>query len=133
MFALRNIGSQDAVLELAKGLDCEDNDKGMDQALFRHEIAYVFGQMQHPAAVPSLIKRLKRTDESPMVRHECAEALGSIATDECWHVLKQFATDEVQVVRESCQVALDMYEFERSGKFQYAMKAEMLDDVKDEQ
>jgi len=127
MFALRNIGTQEAVLELAKGLECEDGDEGGNQALFRHEIAYVFGQMQHPAAVPSLIKRLERKDESPMVRHECAEALGSIATTECWTTLEQFVNDEARVVRESCQVALDMCEFERSGKFQYAMHAELLD------
>ena len=29
-----------------------------------------------------------------MVRHECAEALGSIATDECTNVLKNYVSDE---------------------------------------
>jgi deoxyhypusine monooxygenase len=32
--------------------------------------------------------------ENGMVRHECAEALGSIATDECQKILKEFLCDE---------------------------------------
>ncbi|KAJ3294245.1 hypothetical protein HK104_003822 [Borealophlyctis nickersoniae] len=113
MFALRNRGDVESVLALAEGL--ED-----DSALFRHEIAYVFGQMQHPASVPALIKSLSNSAEEGMVRHECAEALGSIATPEVFPVLKQFSTDPERVVRESCVVGLDMFEHETSGEFQYA-------------
>ncbi|KAI9595762.1 Deoxyhypusine hydroxylase [Syncephalis fuscata] len=113
MFALRNIGTEPAVLALAKGL--QD-----DSALFRHEIAYVFGQMQHEASVPALVASLSNATEMGMVRHECAEALGSIATPECLPVLRQFAQDPEQVVRESCIVALDMFEHENSNEFQYA-------------
>ncbi|KAJ3041477.1 hypothetical protein HDV00_009273 [Rhizophlyctis rosea] len=113
MFALRNRGDTEAVLALAEGLDD-------DSALFRHEIAYVFGQLQHPASVPALIKSLSNTTEEAMVRHECAEALGSIATPEVFPVLKQFAEDSERVVRESCIVGLDMFEHETSGEFQYA-------------
>ena len=45
-----------------------------------------------------------------MVRHEAAEALGGIATDECLPILKEYAEreDVPRVVRESCVVALDM-------------------------
>lgn len=45
-----------------------------------------------------------------MVRHEAAEALGSIATGECLPVLEEFAKAEnvPRVVKESCIVALDM-------------------------
>lgn len=48
-----------------------------------------------------------------MVRHEAAEALGGIATDECLPVLQEFAQreDVPRVVRESCEVALDMVRF----------------------
>lgn len=52
-----------------------------------------------------------------MVRHECAEALGSIATANCKQVLEKYAQDHEAVVRESCLVALDMYEYESSGNF----------------
>ena len=47
MFSLRDRGGRDAVLSLAKGF--RDS-----SALFRHEIAYVFGQMQDPDSVPAL-------------------------------------------------------------------------------
>ncbi|KAG8594168.1 hypothetical protein GDO81_001108 [Engystomops pustulosus] len=113
MFALRNIGGKEAVLALADGLRCGGS-------LFRHEIGYVLGQMQHEAAVPGLAAALDRLEESPMVRHECAEALGSIAQEECLKALKTHMGDLEQVVRESCEVALDMYDYENSGDFQYA-------------
>ncbi|GAA6022725.1 hypothetical protein JCM8202_002751 [Rhodotorula sphaerocarpa] len=112
MFALRNDGSREAVLALAKGFDDES-------ALFRHEIAFVFGQLSSPDSVPSLIDVLRRPHEEDMVRHEAAEALGGIATGDCLPILKEFAQreDVPQVVRESCVVALDMYEYETSGEF----------------
>ena len=57
-----------------------------------------------------------------MVRHECAEALGAIATPECMEVIKQFCNDDQQVVRDSCLVALDMIEHEiDQEQFQYAI------------
>jgi deoxyhypusine monooxygenase len=47
MFALRDIGTSEAVHVLAKGF----KDGSM---LFRHEIAYVFGQLCHLDSVPYL-------------------------------------------------------------------------------
>ncbi|XP_070603266.1 deoxyhypusine hydroxylase [Erythrolamprus reginae] len=113
MFALRNIGGEAAVLALADGLQC-------GSALFRHEIAYVLGQMQQEASIPQLTASLENVAENPMVRHECAEALGSIAKRSCLVTLEEFAKDEERVVRESCEVALDMYDYENSADFQYA-------------
>lgn len=55
-----------------------------------------------------------------MVRHECAEALGSIAQENCLKALRTHMGDREAVVRESCEVALDMYDYEQSGDFQYA-------------
>lgn len=89
-------------------------------ALFRHEIGYVLGQMQDEACVPQLTAVLRSRAENPMVRHECAEALGSIARPSCLETLRAFAQDEERVVRESCEVALDMYEYENGPQFQYA-------------
>ncbi|ORY87745.1 Deoxyhypusine hydroxylase [Protomyces lactucae-debilis] len=113
MFRLRDIGTDAAVHALASGF-------ADSSALFRHEIAYVFGQMSHPASVPSLIQVLKDTKEEGMVRHEAAEALGSIASDEVLPVLAQFAKDSERVVAESCIVANDMAEYERSEQLDYA-------------
>lgn len=113
MFALRNRAQDSAaILALCSGF-------GDESALFRHEIAYVLGQLQHPASIPSLGAVLRSTSEVPMVRHECAEALGSIATPECLAILKEFENDSEDVVRESCKVALDMYEYENSDELQF--------------
>lgn len=114
MFALRNRGDDASVAALARGLSA-------GSALFRHEIAYVLGQIQSAVAVPQLVERLQLADENEMVRHECAEALGSIAHDECKEVLERYLNDEAPtVVKESCIVALDMCEYENSPEFQYA-------------
>ncbi|XP_032821900.2 deoxyhypusine hydroxylase [Petromyzon marinus] len=113
MFALRNVGSNEAVLALSDGLSC-------GSALFRHEVAFVLGQMQHPASVPALASRLAVAEESGMVRHECAEALGSVATPESLEILRAYRDDPERVVRESVEVALDMWEHEAAGEFQYA-------------
>ncbi|XP_074834370.1 deoxyhypusine hydroxylase [Carettochelys insculpta] len=113
MFALRNLGTEAAALALADGLTCSS-------ALFRHEIGFVLGQMQHEACVPQLTAALASVAENPMVRHECAEALGSIAKASCLETLRAFARDKERVVRESCEVALDMYDYANSSEFQYA-------------
>lgn len=114
MFSLRNLGTEEAIVALAEGL------KDTSSALFRHEVAFVLGQVQHECSIPYLIDNLKDTNENEMVRHECAEALGSIATEECMKVLDEFLADNKRVVKESCEIALDMCEYENSPEFQYA-------------
>lgn len=113
MFRLRDLGTDEACLALASGFDDSS-------ALFKHEIAYVFGQLCNPVTVPALIKVLKDEREAGMVRHEAAEALGSIATEECLPVLKSFMNDKEEVVRDSAIVAMDMYEYENSDEIEYA-------------
>lgn len=54
-----------------------------------------------------------------MVRHEAAEALGSIADRRCLSLLEAFSKDAEPIVAESCVVALDMLEYEESGELQY--------------
>lgn len=113
LFSLRNLGTSEAVVAIAEGLKCSS-------ALFRHEIAYVLGQIQHSACIDQLTVNLKDPKENPMVRHECAEALGSIATEACMKILEEYVMDRERVVKESCEVALDMCEYENSEAFQYA-------------
>ncbi|KAJ3274381.1 hypothetical protein HDV01_002985 [Terramyces sp. JEL0728] len=112
MFSLRNINSPESVAILAKGF--YDN-----SALFRHEIAYIFGQMCHLDSIEPLKQVLENTSELSMVRHEAAEALGSIATQECFDCLQKYKEDRDRTVRESCIVGLDMYEYENSGQFNF--------------
>jgi deoxyhypusine monooxygenase len=122
MFALRDLASPPdlptavpAVLALAKGFTDAS-------ALFRHEIAFVFGQLSHPASIPSLTEALANTKEESMVRHEAAEALGSLGDEEGVEAtLRKFLNDPEQVVRESVIVALDMAEFEKTGELEYAL------------
>ncbi|OJJ04513.1 hypothetical protein ASPVEDRAFT_85901 [Aspergillus versicolor CBS 583.65] len=122
MFGLRDLASppdlptaKDAVESLAKGLKDPS-------ALFRHEIAFVFGQLCHPASVPSLTEALSNQAEASMVRHEAAEALGSLGdVDGVEETLKKFLNDPEKVVRDSIIVALDMAEYEKNGEVEYAL------------
>ncbi|PVU87552.1 hypothetical protein BB559_005987 [Furculomyces boomerangus] len=116
MFALRDINNDEAVEALSEALESDKT-----SALFRHEIGFVFGEMQHPKSAHVLKRVLGNATEAPMVRHEAAEALGSIASDEVFSVLKEYLNDRNDVIRESCEVALDMYEYENSNEFQYAI------------
>ncbi|CAK1547060.1 unnamed protein product [Leptosia nina] len=113
MFSLRNLGTTESINALGEGFKASS-------ALFRHEVAFIFGQMQDERSIPFLKQTLEDIKEHEMVRHEAAEALGSIATDECVEVLKRYLNDPRPVVRESCEVALDMSEYENSPEFQYA-------------
>ena len=72
----------------------------------------MFGQLLSLHSVPYLIKVLNDTNEAPVVRHEAAEALGGIATPEVLPHLKTWyeRKDSPNVVKDSCEVALDMYE-----------------------
>ncbi|KAH8311406.1 hypothetical protein KR044_006137 [Drosophila immigrans] len=123
MFSLRNLRTEDSVLAIAEGL----KDKS---ALFRHEVAFVLGQLQEPCSIPHLQANLEDRLENEMVRHECAEALGAIATDECIQILNRYADDDKRVVKESCVIALDMCEYENSPEFQYADGLTKLDGTK---
>ncbi|KAL2846759.1 armadillo-type protein [Aspergillus pseudodeflectus] len=122
MFGLRDLASppdlptaKQAVESLAKGLKDPS-------ALFRHEIAFVFGQLCHPASVPSLTETLSDQSEVGMVRHEAAEALGSLGDVEgVEDTLKRFLNDPEKVVRDSIIVALDMAEYEKNGEVEYAL------------
>jgi deoxyhypusine monooxygenase len=116
MFALRNIGGEEAVAVLCDGMLAEKN-----SALFRHEVAFVLGQMRHPACVATLREFLEDVSEHEMVRHEAAEALGSVATPECQALLFKFRADPNRVVRESVAVALDIAEYNADdGALHYA-------------
>ncbi|VAI51633.1 unnamed protein product [Triticum turgidum subsp. durum] len=101
LFALRNDGGDYAVSAIIESL-------GVKSALLRHEVAYVLGQLQNKAASDALSGVLKNVNEHPMVRHEAAEE--SIA------LLEEFSKDPEPIVSQSCEVALSMLEYERSGK-----------------
>lgn len=121
MFALRNLASPPDLPTAVPAIQALAAGFKDPSALFRHEIAFVFGQLSHPASIPSLVETLSDVKEASMVRHEAAEALGSLGEEEgVEDVLKKFLDDPEQVVRDSIIVALDMAEFERNGEMEYA-------------
>lgn len=113
LFGLRNRGGSQAVAAIGKAFSS-------GSALLKHEVAYVLGQMQDKEATQCLMGVLRNPEEHAMVRHEAAEALGSIADEECVQVLREYSTDAEPIVAESCIVALDTLEYNKSGDFQYA-------------
>lgn len=104
MFALRNLNTDASAMALVTGF--ED-----PSALFRHEIAYVLGQMQRSVTAEALSTVLRNLGEHAMVRHEAAEALGAIGGDLATAVLTEFTNDPEQVVQESCHVALNIIDY----------------------
>ncbi|EMR08061.1 hypothetical protein PNEG_03501 [Pneumocystis murina B123] len=101
MFRLRNIGTDVAIEALAQGFKDPS-------ALFRHEIAYVFGQLCSPHSIPYLTNVLCNQMEETIVRHEAAEALGSIGIPDVQSLLKTFIHDKERIIRESCIIAIEM-------------------------
>lgn len=110
MFSLRDMNTDEAALALVRGF--KDS-----SALFRHEVAYVLGQMQRTCTVPGLAEVLRDTAEHRMVRHEAAESLGSIGGAEAEEVLHGFRDDEELIVHQSCSVALDTMDYWNSPEF----------------
>jgi deoxyhypusine monooxygenase len=116
MFTLRNRAVNakaenertEAVLSLSKAL--LNTNQG---ALFRHEVAFVLGQLSHEASVPFLEKALADESLHEMVRHESAEALGGVGSEYALKVLRKYMMNnrEARIVKESCEVALDAVEY----------------------
>ena len=88
-------------------------------ALLKHEACYVLGQLQEADATAraSLVRTLEDVREHPMVRHEAAEAIGSIAAPDTENLLRKYAGDGDRIVARSCEVALDIMASEMSGEF----------------
>ena len=127
MFALRDLSSPPNLPTAVPAVNALASGFSDSSALFRHEIAFVFGQLSHPASIPSLVATLSNSKEESMVRHEAAEALGSLGEEEgVEDILRRFLDDPEQVVRESVVVALDMAEFEKNGEREYAVLPEEL-------
>jgi deoxyhypusine monooxygenase len=85
-------------------------------ALLKHELAYCLGQTRNLAAVPYLRAMLEDVHEDSMCRHEAAEALGALGDVNSLELLRQLrdSKDEVEVVRETCEIAVARIEWENS-------------------
>lgn len=105
LFYFRDLNTKEAVEVLAEGFRDPSE-------LLRHEVAYVFGQMENEHSVPYLRAVLDNPAEEDIVRHEAAEALGNIGNDECVDSLSKYVESEVQILRESVQVGLGISNFD---------------------
>ena len=87
-------------------------------ALLKHELAYCLGQTKNLDAVPFLRQVLEDHKEDAMCRHEAAEALGALGDVGSLEILRNMRDDvsEVQVVRETCEIAVDRILWEMSGR-----------------
>jgi deoxyhypusine monooxygenase len=85
-------------------------------ALLKHELAYCLGQTRNLAAVPYLRAMLQDVNEDSMCRHEAAEALGALGDVSSLELLRQLrdSKEEVEVVRETCDIAVARIEWENS-------------------
>uniref|UniRef100_A0A8B9YA64 deoxyhypusine monooxygenase n=1 Tax=Bos mutus grunniens TaxID=30521 RepID=A0A8B9YA64_BOSMU len=104
LFTLRGLGGPVAISWISRAFDD-------DSALLKHELAYCLGQMQDRRAIPVLLDVLRDTRQEPMVRHEAGEALGAIGDPEVLEILKQYSTDPVVEVAETCQLAVRRLEW----------------------
>ncbi|WUR03418.1 deoxyhypusine hydroxylase (DOHH) [Vairimorpha necatrix] len=105
MFYLRDLamkGDKKSIDILGQGL----KDKS---SLFKHEISFVFGQIRSIESVKYLVECMKKEEEHGMVRHECAEALGIIGTEECLRELVKYQYSDCDILRESVEVAIDLH------------------------
>jgi deoxyhypusine monooxygenase len=104
MFTLRDMNNDEAALALVQGLSDES-------ALFRHEVAFVLGQMQREVTIDGLTRVLENYSEHRMVRHEAAEALGAIGGEKVKEILLRNFQDQEIIVHQSCDVALDAMDY----------------------
>lgn len=114
MFFLRNLGTKEAIKILGKGMDDES-------ALFKHEIAFICGQMANPLSTDFLIEKMNNENEHGMVRHECAEALGIIGNEKCLKALVKFKESKCDILRESVEVAIDLHGYVNSDEKEYCV------------
>ena len=83
-------------------------------ALLKHELAYCLGQTRNLNSVPYLRQVLDDKNQDAMCRHEAAEALGALGDEESLDVLRgsRDNQEELQVVRETCELAVRRIEWE---------------------
>uniref|UniRef100_A0A1I8GDL0 Deoxyhypusine hydroxylase n=3 Tax=Macrostomum lignano TaxID=282301 RepID=A0A1I8GDL0_9PLAT len=75
-------------------------------ALLKHEMAYVLGQKGDPASAAILRRVLADPAQPVIVRHEAAEALGAIGTEEALAAVAKLTDSPEQELAETCQLAV---------------------------
>jgi deoxyhypusine monooxygenase len=113
LFTLREFNNDQAVEIL-----CECFDKSLKHKfspLFKHEVSFILGQMCQTAknALKMLEIVLQDEEEDPIVRHETALTLGEITQSK--DLLLKLTSHPNQLIRESCEIALDFVDYWHQG------------------
>jgi deoxyhypusine monooxygenase len=109
IFTLREFNNEEAVNVLCESYD--KNYRNNFSPLFKHEVSFILGQMCLKAknALTALENVLIDEEEDPIVRHETALTLGEIT--ESKELLLKYTNHNNQLIRESCEIALDFYDY----------------------
>lgn len=85
-----------------------------ESELLKHELAYVLGQTGNLHALGYLENVLDDAQQQEIVRHEAAEALGALGQSSSVPLLEKYLHDPSQVIRETCELAVDRIKWSRS-------------------
>ncbi|ORE00490.1 DOHH [Hepatospora eriocheir] len=99
LLRLRDLNTEESYEVIKKGFE----DKS---ALFRHEVAFVMGQLNNPTFIKTLESVLNNPKEEDVVRHEAAASLGCINTEESKKILMKNLNNPIRIVRESIECAI---------------------------
>jgi deoxyhypusine monooxygenase len=117
LFSLKHVAAQQpATAQTVPAIEAIASAFTSPSALLKHELAYCLGQTGKDEAVPFLRKVIENRGEDAMCRHEAAEALGALGDMSSIELLKQRRDDtrEEEVVRETCDIAVERIEWEHS-------------------
>ena len=117
LFSLKHLASQNpATPQAVPAIEAIAAAFTSPSALLKHELAYCLGQSGNEKAIPFLQHVLEHRQEDAMCRHEAAEALGALGDKGSLDLLRQRRddVDEEQVVKETCDIAVERIEWEHS-------------------
>lgn len=117
LFSLKHIAAQNpATTQTRPAIEAIAAAFTSPSALLKHELAYCLGQSGKSEAVPFLREVIEDRGEDAMCRHEAAEALGALSDVSSLELLRQRRDDttEEEVVRETCDIAVERIEWENS-------------------
>ncbi|XP_026193044.1 deoxyhypusine hydroxylase [Cyclospora cayetanensis] len=115
LFSLREHGGREAAELLVRALKDRAT---VDSVLFRHEAAYVLGQLGSPESISFLEDTLADMTEDELVRHEAAEALAAIGSDTSLTTLSAYLEDASHPVKQTCELAVRSLKYKQQQRQQ---------------
>lgn len=107
MYFLRNDNSKEAINILCNLLDKKNRE--FTKTLLRHEVCFIFGQLEPESCLPTLEKVIVDETENEIVRHEAISAFAAISSDK--KLIEKYIEDKSRIVKESCLVGLNLIDY----------------------